>query len=564
MEDKKYPIELEVISPLAVGNGNDKEWIKGLDFVQKDDKVYILDLHKAVEQGVDVGRLTNLFLKYDEKGILQLLGNNVDKVAKYVFVSPMRTENKIKAFIRTQLFDKPIVAGSSLKGAIRSALFHFLRTTEKSNEEVFGTMNEGTDFMRFIRVGDVEMPSTILVNSKIYNLRGHGKQWQGGWKHARTNKEGDSFTTGDYSPQGFNTLYECVAPGQKGIGNISLAGNVYDLLEHYGHNAISYADRKHKLIHSPISELFKVVNNATKVYLTKEKHFFEQYPAQRTDEIVSHIEYLINMIPTDGSSCLLKMSAGVGFHSITGDWQFDDYDITDLWKEGKNKDKKKYKSRKIADYGSQLQLMGFVKLRSLHKDEADVKATELQEQHDAIMESILAPIIERETARLKSAEMERLRTEAQEAEKQRIAKYQQILNEAKDLYEKGLWDEAIEKATEAANLGPDFKDHQPFIELCERDRNIALFKKEQEEITNNVFKQPLSEVLKGKSSVGNIIGTTAKWIKMGNTFTEQEYQVLVSCLKEMPIKEIKKKRKDIEKTINIELTDRIWNELNIT
>lgn len=564
MEDKKYPIELEVISPLAVGNGNDKEWIKGLDFVQKDDKVYILDLHKAVEQGVDVGRLTNLFLKYDEKGILQLLGNNVDKVAKYVFVSPMRTENKIKAFIRTQLFDKPIVAGSSLKGAIRSALFHFLRTTEKSNEEVFGTMNEGTDFMRFIRVGDVEMPSTILVNSKIYNLRGHGKQWQGGWKHARTNKEGDSFTTGDYSPQGFNTLYECVAPGQKGIGNISLAGNVYDLLEHYGHNAISYADRKHKLIHSPISELFKVVNNATKVYLTKEKHFFEQYPAQRTDEIVSHIEYLINMIPTDGSSCLLKMSAGVGFHSITGDWQFDDYDITDLWKEGKNKDKKKYKSRKIADYGSKLQLMGFVKLRSLHKDEADVKATELQEQHDAIMESILAPIIERETARLKSAEMERLRTEAQEAEKQRIAKYQQILNEAKDLYEKGLWDEAIEKATEAANLGPDFKDHQPFIELCERDRNIALFKKEQEEITNNVFKQPLSEVLKGKSSVGNIIGTTAKWIKMGNTFTEQEYQVLVSCLKEMPIKEIKKKRKDIEKTINIELTDRIWNELNIT
>ena len=132
------------------------------------------------------------------------------------------------------------------------------------------------------------------------------------------------------------------------------------------------------------------------------------------------------------------------------------------------------------------------------------------------------------------------------------------------IYEKGLWDEAIEKATEAANLGPDFKDHQPFIELCERDRNIALFKKEQEEITNNVFKQPLSEVLKGKSSVGNIIGTTAKWIKMGNTFTEQEYQVLVSCLKEMPIKEIKKKRKDIEKTINIELTDRIWNELNIT
>ena len=564
MENKKYPIELEVITPLAVGNGNDKEWIKGLDFVQKENKVYILDLHKAVEQGVDVGRLTHLFLRYDEKGILQLLGNNVDKVAKYVFVSPMRTDNKIKAFIRTQFFDKPVVAGSSLKGAIRSALFKYLRTTEKRNEEVFGTMKEGTDFMRFIRVGDVEMPSTVLVNSKIFNLRGRGTQWQGGWKHGGT-REGDSHTTGEYAPQGFNTLYECVAPGQKGLGSILLAGNAYDLLEHYGHAAISYAERKHKLIHAPINELFKVINNVTKAYLTKEKHFFEQYPAQRTDEIVSHIEYLINMIPTDGASCLLKMSAGVGFHSITGDWQFDDYDITDLWKDGKNKDKKKYKSRKIADYGHQLQLMGFVKLRSLNKDEADVKSTELQEQHDAIVENILAPIIERETAKLKSAEIERQRIEAQEAEKQRIAKYQQILGEAKVLYDENLWDEAIEKAKEAANIGLDFKDHQLFIELCEKTKDIAQYEKEQEEITKNIFKQPLAEVLKGKtSSVGNIIGTTTKWIKMGNSFNEQEYQVLISCLKEMPVKEIKKKRKDVEKAISKEWTDRVWNELNIT
>ena len=563
MEEKRYPIELEVITPLAVGNGNDKEWIKGLDFVQKDDKVYILDLHKAVEQGVDVGRLTNLFLRYDEKGILQLLGNKVDKVAKYVFKSPMRTDNRIKAFVRTQFFDKPVVVGSSLKGAIRSALFKCLRSTEKSNEEVFGTMKDGTDFMRFIRVGDIEMPSTILVNSKIFNLRGHGTQWQGGWKHGGT-RDGDSHTTGEYAPQGFNTLYECIAPGQKGLGSISLAGNAYDLLERYGHAAISHADRKHNLIHAPISELFKIINNITKAYLTKEKHFFEQYPAQRTDEIVSHIEYLINMIPTDGSFCLLKMSAGVGFHSITGDWQYDDYDITDLWTGGKNKDKKKYKSRKIADFNRQLQLMGFVKLRSMNKEEADVKATELQEQHDAIVESILAPIIEREAAKLKSAEVERQRIEALKAEKQRIAKYQQILGEAKELYDKDLWDEAIEKAKEAADIGPDFKDHQPFIELCEKSKDIAQYEKEQEEITKNKFQKPLSEVLKGKSSVGNIVGTTAKWIKMGNSFTEQEYQVLVSCLKEMPIKEIKKKRKDIEKTINIELTDRVWNELNIT
>lgn len=563
MANIKYPIELEVITPLAVGNGNEKEWIKGLDFVQKDDKVYILDLHKAVEQGVDMGRLTNLFLKYDEKGILQLLGNNVDKVAKYVFKSPMRTDNRIKAFVRTQFYDKPVVVGSSLKGAIRSALFKYLRTTEKRNEDVFGTMKDGTDFMRFIRVGDIEMPSTILVNSKIFNLRGHGSQWQGGWKHGST-KDGDSHTNGEYSPLGFNTLYECVAPGQKGMGSISLAGNAYDLLERYGHIAISHAESKHKLIHAPINELLKVVNNVTRSYLTKEKHFFEQYPAQRTDEIVSHIENLINMIPDDGSSCLLKMSAGVGFHSITGDWQYEDYDETGFWEKDRNAGKKKYKSRKTAEYKGHLQLMGFVKLRSLNQDEAESKAKELQKQHHAIVDNILTPINDREATRLRFAEEERQKTESKKAEEQRIANYQQLLDDAKGLYEKGLWDEAIEKAKEAEAIGSNFIEHKKLIELCERDRDIALFKKEQEENTNNVFKQPLAEVLKGKSSVGNIIGTTAKWIKIGNFFSEQEYQVLVSCLKEMPVKEIKKKRKDIEKAINKEWTDKVWNELNIT
>lgn len=563
MENKKYPIELEVITPLAVGNGNDKEWIKGLDFVQKDGKVYILDIHKIVEQGIDIVRLSNLFLKYDENGILQLLGKRLEGVSMYVFRSPMRTDNKIKAFIRTQLLDKPIVAGSSLKGAIRSALFNKLRTTERKNEDVFGTMKEGTDFMRFIRVADIEMPSTILVNSKIFNLQGSGTSWQGGWKHGKT-KEEHSHTNENFDPYGFNTLYECVEPGQRGLGSISLASNAFDLLEHYGHATISHAESKHTLIHAPISELFKTINSVTKTYLKKEKQFFEKYSAQRTEEIVANIEYLISLIPNDGSFCLLKMSAGVGFHSITGDWQFNNYDETGFWDNGNNKGKKKYKSRKIAEYRSNLQLMGFVKIRSLNEEEVQSKSIELHHQHNAIIDSISAPMLECETAKKVSAEKELQRRESLKAEEQRKTRYQLILGEAKILYDQGLWNEAIEKAKEAEAIGSDLTEHQPFIEICKKTRDAAQYKKEQEEKTIAIFKQSLAEVLKGKSSVGNIIGTTSKWIKMGNSFAEQEYQVLISCLKDMHIKEIKKKRKDLEKAINKEWADRVWEDLNIT
>ena len=144
MEDIKYPIELEVITPLSVGAGNDNEWTRGIDYVQKDGKIYVLDIQKAVANGVDVDRLTNLFLKYDEKGIIQILGNNLEDVSRYVFNAPAATVNSIKSFLRTQLFDKPVVAGSSLKGSVRSALFNFLRDNDKTNEEVFGSMKDGT------------------------------------------------------------------------------------------------------------------------------------------------------------------------------------------------------------------------------------------------------------------------------------------------------------------------------------------------------------------------------------------------------------------------------------
>ena len=317
MEDKRYPIELEVITPLSVGAGNDNEWVKGLDFVQKEGKVYVIDMQKVAAAGVDVEALTALFLKSDDSGICQLLGSKISELSHYVFDLPVKTENNIKSFLRTQFYDKPLVAGSSIKGSIRSALFNYLRTDEEKNEEVFGTMKDGTDFMRFIRIGDVEMSSTVLVNTKLFNLRKGGEEWLGGWKQLM-NK-----TIGDYNPVGFNTLYECVAPGEKGLGNISLAVNAFGLLEKFGNAKSPYASKKRELLNEPINCLFQVINDVTKAYLLKERAFFQKYDAERSDEVISCIETLLSMIPSDGSSCLMKMSAGVGFHSITGDWQYD-------------------------------------------------------------------------------------------------------------------------------------------------------------------------------------------------------------------------------------------------
>lgn len=550
MEDKRYPIELEVITPLSVGAGNDNEWVKGLDFVQKEGKVYVIDMQKLAAAGVDVESLTQLFLKNDNDGISQLLGNKIVELSRYVFDLPAKTDNNIRTFLRTQFYDKPMVAGSSIKGSIRSALFNYLRTTEEKNDEVFGTMKDGTDFMRFVRIGDVEMPSTILVNTKIFNLKGHGTEWLGGWKHFM-NK-----TTGSYNPIGFNTLYECVAPGGKGLGNISMAANAFSLLEEFGKGKSPYANKKRTLLNEPIKRLFQVINNVTREYLGKERDFFEKYSAERSDEVLDCIDSLLSMIPDDGSCCVLKMSAGVGFHSITGDWRFDDYDKTGLWTDPKHAGKKKYKSRKIAEYNHRLQMMGFIRLRALTQEESSEREHSLLTRHQQQQEKMLSTMREREASLQQKQAEELARQQAREEEKRKEGRYSLLLQQARDAYHNERWDEAKDMAEEAVSLYPEKKEATQLLTDCQKAMDVAMFRQQEQAEVQKRLSQPLADVIKKCFSAGNLVGTTSKWLKDGsNTWGEQEMAAFLDKAKQLSSKEkknIKSKLSGLSKQLSNE------------
>ena len=558
MEDKKYPIELEVITPLSVGAGNDNEWVKGLDFVQKDGKVYVIDMQKVAATGVDVDALTALFLKSDDLGISQLLGSKIGELSRYVFDLPAKTDNNIKTFLRTQFYDKPLVAGSSIKGSIRSALFNYLRTDEQKNEEVFGTMKDGTDFMRFIRIGDVEMPSTVLVNTKLFNLRKESEEWQGGWKQMM-NK-----TTGSYNPVGFNTLYESVAPGNKGLGNISLAANAFDLLEKFGQRNTPYTSKKQILLNEPISRLFQVVNDVTKEYLQKERAFFQKYDAERSDEVLNCIDSLLSLIPTDGSSCLLKMSAGVGFHSITGDWQFDDYDKTKLWTDGRHAGKKKYKSRKIAEYNHRLQLMGFVRLRALSQEDASEREETLLKHHHDQQTLILEAVKQRETALQQKIAAAQAHKQAIEQEKQKSEEYSRLILQVKQDMISELWDEAIVNLEKAGILYPEKAEVVQLRNDCQKAKEIAEYRLQEQKQAQQKFSQPLSEVIKGKTSAGNLVGTTLKWLKAdGHSFGLSEQTAFISEAQKLnaaELKKLKSKLSDLQKVVGKEIIDQLFKE----
>ncbi len=371
--NKKYKVTAQVLTPLSIGQGSENDWVYGVDYLVKSDPrnpqsrlLYHLDLNKIVAAGVDMGVMSNYLASNNVQGIQNLVGNKLDKVSDFSMPLPNGIgnignngnglSNPVKTFLRNDLSNHPILAGSSLKGALRSVLFSDLRTNERDNASVFGDMKNGTDFMRFVRVGDFEFAETCLVNTKIYNLHNENGPWQGGWKH-RGGINGQ--TTSHFNSIGFNTVYECLPPKATSEGYIMFADKLFAKVIPQGN-----VEEKKKILHN-IIYLCDKINDHTFEYLNKELEFFQKYKqGEKCSQIEDSIKDIQNGIDAcEANECILKMSAGSGFHAITGDWQYTEY----IENGGKRLNRKKGgvlpKSRKIAVSGTNpFSLMGFIKL----------------------------------------------------------------------------------------------------------------------------------------------------------------------------------------------------------
>lgn len=398
----KYTVTLKVLTPLFIGQGIEKDWVKGIDYIDKDNTLYHLDLSKMRKEGIDMNQLSLLFIKQDTEGVRKLIGDKLAAVSDFQLSLPCTSSNPIRTFFRNQYTQCPTIPGSSLKGAIRSILFTYIRNTEdtyirntektKNEEEVFGKLRNGGDFMRFIRVGDFAFPktgSTQLTNTKIYNLHRdkNDQTWLGGWKNDKnkTNKE--------FEKDRFNTICECISYASEATGTILLSPTLFNALlkynteleekhknkdvdqKYYERNriVIRHKDAKKRLLEEDIEYLCGIINRHTMNYLTKELAFFEKFiDGTHANTIKETTDTLLHMFASlQPNECILKLGAGSGFHSITGDWQFDDFVSGELRRDKTHHDNLP-KSRKIAItnegeddfYG----LMGFIKLTFAKKE----------------------------------------------------------------------------------------------------------------------------------------------------------------------------------------------------
>ncbi len=506
--NNKYNLGIEILTPLSVGAGLEKDWVKGIDYVIQNKKVYHLNLSKMNSKGVDLDRIALAFTEGNHEKVVKILGNKVKDVSDDVYDCPADTDNNIKVMVHNELSNNPILPGSSLKGAVRSVLYKYFGAKEsKIGEEVLGSAKVGDDLMRFIKFSDAEFVGSKLINTKLFNLfvdsSGH---WEGGWKHAM------SATNEGFRNKGFNTLYECLMPGQKSYCSLMFSPSRF-LAYARAEMPHSKQEAKQKIL--DIKGLFCAINDFTRSYLKKERDFYAKYDsAVGTELIIDAINNLLNLIPQDGSCAIMKMAAGVGFHALTGDWRFDDYANGTMDRKRNRNLNTLPKSRKIAILDEEsFTPMGFIRL-SVLENTADIDQKIKQSRDAANTDNLSASKIRHKPATDLAAEV-------------------------------SIKNNNVDKANQ----------DQKTKENVAKELNDKLKQQDEEK-----WKQPLSALIAHQSSFNTLAKTVAKWIEK-NPSTEFDLDYLKRRISEIYTSMKKKEQKS---WTNVDKWERTFDFLDPT
>lgn len=359
-----YDIGIEVLSPLHIGANQEKNWLRGIDFIQYKGEIFILDKEKVFSDLDDQSQDKYLSLISAAKlmELEQFISKQIDpeRYHKTVYgYNGKLPSNEIKTLIRGGN-GKPYIPGSSIKGAIASTVFNFLfdkyhqrlKRGDDLNDSLLGSFSHS--LFRYIRPYDATCDQTELCNVELFNLSDNAGRWESRYK------------------KGFNILtIENFSPKAKGNFRLSLADGLGRfLMMKRGPRALPRYYDDIFLQGNTIEFLFELINAYTREHIRREIEFFEEFPQEEdTDLIIENLEKWQEMTRQDKQTCILRMAGGIGFHAITGDWRYQDHiepvyhpDRRNLIRneETGRKEPARYKSRKVIRANAEV--MGFVKL----------------------------------------------------------------------------------------------------------------------------------------------------------------------------------------------------------
>jgi len=389
-----FRFKLQVITPVHIGMDRSKDYIRGFDFIYHNGEYIVYSFNRLISQLSQSQQLQPSVLNADLKGLINYIKSQ-RLVQHGIELYRWRTSyGKEKKTIRRHIQDGMgnwIIPGSSLKGSIRGILATYLYRLHNfsgdiNENQLFGEID--FNLMRFIHVTDCVMKTSQNGTAPvgIYPIKifsgdiGPNNQYVGRWKNK--DRHVDEFNPYD----DFVTYYEMLKDDRLGLEEPAEG----EFFVHWGWDSGQLANFFNNKIKNHVKNvdyilkntdpvwIIKTIQEHTNRFLEKEISYFENFQNQDlTDEsFFDEIEWLRQENNRDQNSCLLRVGANVGWHSITADWKNYDFVKERISRNQKKNFKYQLKTRKIVfdlipsqnnDVIKRFMLPGFVKL-TLIKD----------------------------------------------------------------------------------------------------------------------------------------------------------------------------------------------------
>ena len=362
-------VKIETLTSVHIGSGETLQY--GNDFVKGkfedgDSYLGVVDAKKVMELiGED---------KIDAWVLAIGRGTSTDKI-----VSPYAPKADIEDYsqrvilnwagkikdadtLKEQIYDgsgKPYIPGSSIKGAIRTAVLATALSKETGLENMIKDRNgkvsakgieseyigndPNSDVFRFLQVGDAFFGNEYTVAIRMVNI--NERNSSGFWDESKSQ------------------LIEAICSEDKSTFEIKLNMELYKAAKSSVHAMPECM--------SSLPKLFMTINNHTKGLIEQDIQYWKDRSDENDSEKVKgYIKRMERMLAAtnhceDGKSCVLRIGHGSGWNFITGAWtrRLDNFK-TDIVPKSRphNERYAEYDFPKTRRVDSSNELLGFVKL----------------------------------------------------------------------------------------------------------------------------------------------------------------------------------------------------------
>ncbi len=314
--EKNITWQVKTLTPLHIGDGEELQ--ENFDFICAKDGLQVLDIEKlldslAADRGIvrEIGRggfNLKSFLKQYKLMPPPVLYN----------LSCQTRPSAVRRFLKDG-HGQPYLAGSSLKGALRTAVLATLdrnRLPSPNNKKNFATeVNrlDGSDahrkLTRMLQVSDSVplSPNDVLeiADIRFFNLGYNNKPL---WKDFSSKKNMEKFQDAK------GIFVETVKPGQ--TFTLRMAVDPFLLNK----NVRKFAGIQSCPALNSLDDLCRAVNRHSLEIAGQEAKFFRKYGQNSTADFYTRLQESIENISKNDHCCIVRLAWGSGWTGMTGGW----------------------------------------------------------------------------------------------------------------------------------------------------------------------------------------------------------------------------------------------------